>query len=97
MKKYQYVQAICQTLGGQLDYVSPEKAQIRAFSVHNPTDDDVECVVVANGKTFVKKTVMPNATEIFGSLFNQQIGKDERLSITGDGLNVWVSVVEIVE
>lgn len=90
-------QAICQTLSGQLDYVSPEQAQIRAFTVHNPTSDSVECTVMANGKVFVKKTVTPNATEIFSGLFNQQIGKDERLSITGDGLNVWVSVVEIVE
>lgn len=97
MKKYKHIQAICQTLNGRLDYFSPEKSEIRAFTVHNPTDDDVECTVTANGKVFVKKTVTPSATEIFGSLFNQQIGKDERLSITGDGLNVWVSVVEIVE
>lgn len=95
--KYVHKQAICQTLSGQLDYVSLEKAEIRAFTVHNPTGDSVECAVTANGKVFIKKTVTPNATEILSALFNQQIGKDERLTITGDGLNVWVSVVEIVE
>lgn len=95
--KYVHKQAICQTLSGQLDHISPEKAEIRAFTVHNPTSDSVECVVTANGKVFVKKTVTPNATEILSALFNQQIGKDERLTITGDGLNVWLTVVEIVE
>lgn len=95
--KHIFRQAICQTVSGQLDYVSPENAQIRAFTVHNPTSDNVECVVSVNSKTFIKKTITPNATEMLSGLFNQQIGKDERLTITGDSLNVWVSVVETVE
>lgn len=97
MAKFINKQAICQTVGGQLDYVSPEQAQIRAFTVHNPTSDSIECTVTANGKVFAKRTILANSSEMFTQLFNQQIGKDERLSITGDGLNVWVSVVEIVE
>lgn len=90
-------QAICQTISGSLDYVSTEQAQIRAFTVFNPTSDSVECTATLNGKAFVKRTILANKSEMFTQLFNQQIGKDERLTITGDKLNVWVSVVEIVE
>lgn len=90
-------QAICQTISGSLDYVSTEQAQIRAFTVFNPTSDSVECTAILNGKAFVKRTILANTSEMFTQLFNQQIGKDERLTITGDKLNVWVSVVEIVE
>lgn len=90
-------QAICQTISGQLDYVSPENAQIRAFTVYNPTSDNVECTVAINSKVFIKKTVTASATEVLSGLFNQQIGKDERLTITGGGLNVWLTVVDIVE
>lgn len=90
-------QAICQTISGSLDYVSTEQAQIRAFTVFNPTSDSVECTVALNSKVFVKRTILANKSEMFTQLFNQQIGKDERLTITGDKLNVWVSVVEIVE
>lgn len=95
--KHIYKQAIRQTVSGNLDYVSPENAQIRAFTVHNPTSDSVECTVAINALPFIKKTVTANATDILSGLFNQQIGKDERITITGDGLNVWVSVVETVE
>lgn len=90
-------QAICQTINGQIDYVAVAESQIRAFTLYNPTSDNVECHVGINGKTFIKKTITPNATEMLGSLFNQQIGKDERLTIHGNGLNVWLSVVEIVD
>lgn len=90
-------QAICQTISGSLDYVSTEQAQIRAFTVFNPTSDSVECTAILNGRVFVKRTILANKSEMFTQLFNQQIGKDERLTITGDKLNVWVSVVEIVE
>lgn len=94
--KFVNKQAVCQTVSGQIDYVSPENTQIRAFSVFNPTLGNVEYSVSLNGKMFVKRTVTPNATEVLSALFNHQIGKDERLTITGDGLNVWLTVVDIV-
>lgn len=94
--KFVNKQAVCQTISSQLDYVSPEACQIRAFSLFNPNLYNVEYSVSLNGKMFVKGTVTPNATEVLSALFNQQIGKDERLTITGDGLNVWLTVVDIV-
>lgn len=95
--KFVNKQAICQSISGQLDYVSPEQAQIRAFMVFNPTEQNVECTVAFGGYVFAKRTVRAGTTEVFSSLFNQQVSKDSRLTITGDGLNVCVTVVEIVE
>lgn len=97
MPKFISKQVICQTINNTLDYISPEKAEIRAFTMHNPTDQNIECTVAVSGIVFIKKTVTAGATETLSLLFNQQIGKDNRLTIAGDGLNVCLTVVEIVE
>ena len=45
----------------------------------------------------VKKTITSGATEVISSLFNQQLVKDEPLTMTGEGANVLITVVEITE
>lgn len=95
--KHIYKQALNQSVVGQLDYIASENLQIRALTVHNPTTNNIECVVAVNGNAFIKKTITPNSTEVLSGLFNQHVGKDEAMTFTGDGLNVLMSVVEIVE
>jgi len=45
----------------------------------------------------IKKTITAGATEVISSLFNQQLVKDEPLTMTGEGANVLITVVEITE
>ncbi|MGM8938156.1 hypothetical protein ACS8E2_05620 [Psychrobacter glaciei] len=83
--------------GSNTVYLPKADAQIRAFTVHNTTNDPNELTVVVNGKTLVKKTLSANATDVISPLFNQQLKKDEPLTMTGEGVNVLLTVVEITE
>lgn len=85
------------TTGSNNVYLPKADAQIRAFTVHNTTTDPNELTVVVNGKTLVKKTLSANATDVISPLFNQQLVKDEPLTMTGAGINVLLTVVEITE
>lgn len=78
-------------------YLPKTDAQIRAFTVHNPTAAPIETTVAVSGKLMVKKTITEGATEVIASLFNQQLKKDEPLTMTGEGANVLLTVVEITE
>lgn len=78
-------------------YLPKTDAQIRAFTVHNPTVDPIEVTVEVSGKVYIKKTITGGATEVIASLFNQQLKKDEPLTMTGEGANVLITVVEITE
>lgn len=78
-------------------YLPKTDAQIRAFTVHNPTVDPIEVTIEVSGKTYVKKTITGGATEVIASLFNQQLKKDEPLTMTGTGANVLLTVVDITE
>lgn len=83
--------------GSNTVYLPKTNAQIRAFTVHNTTANPNELTVVVNGKTLVKKTLSANATDVISPLFNQQLQKDEPLTMTGEGVNVLLTVVEITE
>lgn len=83
--------------GSNTIYLPKTDAQIRAFTVHNPTADPIDTTVLISGKTYVKKTITGGATEVVASLFNQQLKKDEPLTMTGEGANVILTVVEITE
>lgn len=83
--------------GSNTVYLPKTDAQIRAFTIHNTTNDPNELTVVVNGKTLVKKTLSANATDVISPLFNQQLQKDEPLTMTGEGINVLLTVVEITE
>ena len=78
-------------------YLPTADSQIRAFTVHNPTEASIEFTVSISGKIFVKKTLTAGATEVIASLFNHQVNKDEPMALTGLGANVIVTVVEITE
>lgn len=83
--------------GSNAVYLPKTDAQIRALTVHNTTNDPNELIVIVNGKTLVKKTLSANATDVISPLFNQQLVKDEPLTMTGEGINVLLTVVEITE
>lgn len=78
-------------------YLPPADAQIRAFTVHNPTAAPVDTTITINGKVMLKKTITAGATEVISQLFNQQLKKDEPMTMTGEGVNVMLTVVEITE
>lgn len=83
--------------GSNTIYLPKTDAQIRAFTTNNPTANPVDMTILVNGKQMVKKTITAGATEVISSLFNQQIVKDEPLTMTGTGVNVLLTVVEITE
>lgn len=87
------------TLGASSNeiYTPLTDAQIRAFTVHNPTAAPIDIVVTVGAIQMLKKTITADATEVLGSLFNQQLKKTEPLSMTGTGANVMLTVVEITE
>lgn len=78
-------------------YTPKTDAQIRAFTAFNPTTANIDLIVKIGAQQYIKRTVTPNSTEVINQLFNQQIVTDEVLSVTGTGLNVIVTVVEIVD
>lgn len=78
-------------------YLPPADAQIRALTVHNPTAAPVDTTITINGKVMLKKTITAGATEVISQLFNQQLKKDEPMTMTGEGVNVMLTVVEITE
>lgn len=83
--------------GSNTVYLPKTDAQIRAFTVHNPTADPIDLTVEVSGKAMVKKTITANSTDVISPLFNQQLVKDEPLTMTGEGANVLLTVVEITE
>lgn len=83
--------------GSNTVYLPDTDAQIRAFTVSNPTAANIDLTVEVNGKQMAKKTITAGATEVIASLFNQQLVKDEPLTMTGEGANVLLTVVEITE
>lgn len=78
-------------------YLPKTDSQIRAFTVCNPTGVPIETTITVSGKLMVKKTITEGATEVIASLFNQQLKKDEPLTMTGEGANVLLTVVDITE
>ena len=78
-------------------YLPKTDAQIRALTIHNPTTEPIDLTIEVSGQAMVKKTVTSGATEVISSLFNQQLKKDEPLTMTGEGVNVLLTVVEITE
>lgn len=83
--------------GDNVIYTAPTDAQIRAFTVYNPADSNIDITVKIGALQYVKKTVTAGATEIISQLFNQQIAKSEAVMMTGEGVNVLLTVVEITE
>lgn len=83
--------------GSNTVYLPKTDAQIRAFTVHNPTTAPINLTITVSGKAMVKKTITEGATEVIASLFNQQLKKDEPLTMMGEGANVLLTVVEITE
>lgn len=78
-------------------YLPKTDAQIRALTIHNPTAEPIDLTIEVSGKAMAKKTITAGATEVVSSLFNQQLKKDEPLTMTGEGANVLITVVEITE
>lgn len=92
-------QAVNITLAAESNtvYLPKTDAQIRALTIHNPTAEPIDLTIEVSGQAMVKKTVTSGATEVISSLFNQQLKKDEPLTMTGEGANVMLTVVEITE
>lgn len=98
MMKFTNKQALNITLAaGDNTYKPTADSQIRALTIFNPTANSVDLTVKVSNKQYIKKTITTNATEVVNQLFNQQIAKDETVLITGEGLNVLMTVVEITE
>ena len=76
-------------------YTPVTDAQIRAFTVHNPTAEAIAYTVDYNGLALVSRSIAAGATEVVSTLFNQQLNADEPLNMTGEGLNVMLTTVEI--
>lgn len=97
--KFTNVQAANMLLvaGNNTVYLPKADAQIRALTVFNPTTASVDVTASVNGKSYVKKTITAGATEVISQLFNQQLKKDEPFVMTGTGLNVLMTAVEITD
>lgn len=97
--KYINKQAALVTLGAASNeiYTPATDAQIRAFTVHNPTAEPIDIEVNVGAVKLLTKTITANATEVLSALFNQQLKKGAALSMTGTGANVLITVVEITE
>lgn len=72
------------------------KSQIRAITVFNPTAASVTLKVSIAGKQYIQRDIAANATTIISELINQQIEKTEAITAEGEGLNIILSVAEIV-
>ena len=96
--KFTNKQALNQTLTtGDNKYTPTVNAEIRAFTVFNPTAANIDLVVTIPAKQYIKKTITANATETINQLLNQQLKPSEDVIVTGEGLNVLMTVVEITE
>lgn len=84
-------------MAGNNQYLPKADSQIRALTVHNPTLANIDMAISIGGKNYIKRTITAGATEIINQLFNQQLAKDVPMAITGIGLNVLLTVVEITE
>ena len=96
--KFTNKQALNLTLvAGDNKYTPTANSEIRAFTVFNPTDANIELVVRIATKQYIKKTVTAGATDTVNQLLNQQLKPSEDVVVTGEGLNVLMTVVEITE
>ncbi len=97
--KYQNKQAALFTITAASNeiYTPEADAQIRAFTVHNPTLSPISLTISIGSKQLITKVITASATDVMSAIFNQQIKKGEALSISGAGLNVMLTVVEITE
>lgn len=96
--KFTNKQALNLTLvAGDNTYIAKADSQIRALTVYNPTSDSMDLAIKISGKQYIKKTITTGSTEVINQLFNQQLNKDEPMIITGTGLNVLMTLVEITE
>ena len=87
--------AITLTAGSNAVYTPETEAQIRAFTAHNPTAALISFTVESNGLALVSRSIAAGTTEVVSSLFNQQLKTGEPLTMTGEGLNIMLTVVEI--
>ena len=87
--------AITLATGSNAVYTPETDAQIRAFTVHNPTAALINFTVEYNGLAMVARSIAAGATEVISTLFNQQLKAGEPLTMTGEGLNIMLTVVEI--
>lgn len=72
------------------------KSQIRAITVFNPTASSVTLKVSIAGKQYIQRDIAQNASSIIPELINQQVEKTEVMTAEGEGLNIMLSVAEIV-
>lgn len=95
-----YKQAYNDTLiaGSNTLYTTPAGAlaQVRAFTAHNPTAAPVELTVLVDGNQFVKKTIAADATLVLSELLNHQVNAGQVVAATGTGLNLILSLAEVV-
>lgn len=71
-------------------------AQIRAFTAHNPTAAPVDLVVLVDGNQIIKKAVAADASVVLSELLNQQVNAGQVVDATGTGLNLILSLAEVV-
>lgn len=95
-----YIQAFNAALAGGSNtlYTAPAAtvAQIRAFTAHNPTASPVDLVVLVNSVRHVKKTIAADASVVLSELLNQQVNAGQVVTATGAGLNLILSLAEVV-
>lgn len=95
-----YIQAFNAALAGGSNtlYTAPAAtlAQIRAFTAHNPTALPVDLVVLVNSVRYIKKTIAADASVVLSELLNQQVNATQLVTATGEGLNLILSLAEVV-
>ena len=95
-----YIQAFNAALAGGSNtlYTAPAAtlAQIRAFTAHNPTALPVDLVVLVNSVQHVKKKIAADDTLVVSELLNHQVNAAQVVTATGEGLNLILSLAEVV-
>lgn len=76
--------------------VAGGSAQIRAITAHNPTASPVELTIAIGGKRYIKRSLVADSTTTIPELINQQAEASETIIATGTGLNIMLSLAEII-
>lgn len=96
--KFNSNQAINSPLGtdGVL-FTAQVKTEIRGILVSNTTDSNVSLNVKINDNDFGTQVYTPGPSENFNKLNNQILKPGDKLLFTGNGLNLLLSIIEIIE
>ncbi|MFA9203857.1 MAG: hypothetical protein ACEQSD_07655 [Flavobacteriales bacterium] len=95
-----YKQAYNGTLaaGSNTLYTAPAStlAQVRALTAHNPTAAAVSLTISVNAVQLVNKSIAAGVSVVVSELLNHQVNAGQVVAATGTGLNLILSLAEVV-